>query len=295
MKEKDVLDLTQKLLTRLMYLLTRGQLRILGESQNKLPLEWLRNDPSEAFRRMSHASVKLHKGFLALSTESGSAKDSNELPRIFLAMWTIVYYPRELFREMERVEEILYDKACHAMACFFTALRHLSTTKSFLDIPTRLSMDLPVHLADYMEAFNDWRIPDNVRLSGKICKAMFLLCHAEAELRVLYLLDSDEIRAETARYYSRLAKMNTPAYMASFDTTMGMFHAWMQELEVMALWDTSTAQHHRIRKAIEKCLRDSNEAAPDSKKQRSRKLRLCRLRKRLLYVRPVPRPDALMH
>lgn len=297
MKEKSVLDLTRKLFTRLMYLMTVGQLRILGGSQSKSPLEWLRNDPSEAFRRMSYASAKLHKGFLALSTEhvEASAQLANELPRIFLAMWTIVYYPREMFNEVERVEEILYDKASHAMACFFAALRHLSATKCFLKIPGRLSMDLPVHLADYMDAFNDWRVPDNVRLSGKIYKALFMLCHAEAELRVLYVLDSDDIRAETGRYHSRLAKMNTPAYMTGVDTTMGMFHAWIQELETVIMWDTSTTQQHRIRNAIKKCIRDLEDAAPDSRKANSRRLRLCRLRKRLIYVRPVTRPDALMH
>ncbi len=71
-----------------MYLVTSGQLRILGDSQRGNGVLWLQNDTPEAFRCMSHASAKTHKGFIALSTEyvKASAQLANELPRMFLAM-----------------------------------------------------------------------------------------------------------------------------------------------------------------------------------------------------------------
>lgn len=103
--------------------------------------------------------------------------------RVFLAMYMIVIFPSCVFEEMGELQTALRDSGKRLLDNFERMIQQFSERNcEFFSISANAVNSLIPLLFDYMRKFKAWKIPDEVKLTARITRALFCLHYAQETL-----------------------------------------------------------------------------------------------------------------
>ena len=109
-------------------------------------------------------------------------KPENVNVRVFHAAFMIVYRPTHVFEYMCPLAQALFDASEKMIKSFELICDALlnSTHKTFNDVPHELTKDFEALLVDFLVKFKAWKVPDEIKLTGRIKHALIALYQASS-------------------------------------------------------------------------------------------------------------------
>jgi hypothetical protein len=123
--------------------------------------------------------------------------------RVFLAAFMIAYHPAQVFERTTNLEVALCEAAVNMLKVFDVMCTDIanSTRGSCLRETCEKARTFPSVLHDYLDAFQAWKLPDEVKLTERIQHALDALAEAQG-----HLIESD---ADTPRFRIEFATQQT--------------------------------------------------------------------------------------
>lgn len=138
----------------------------------------------------------------------------------------VAFYPSHVFESMGALEQALFESGRAMLGVFERLLRALlSHDGCFARVPAALSAQFPRLLAEYMDRFGRWKIPDERKLVCRLKHALVALYSAHRALPADEPFDSPvrvEIRVQIDRLRGKLRQIGGPRVQIEFDLTQGL-------------------------------------------------------------------------
>jgi hypothetical protein len=144
-----------------------------------------------------------------VSIHPGSEETKSVNVRVFLAVYMIAHFPTEVFEQLDVLEEKLISAANNLLTVFETVCGKIRMSKrgsSIKDIVEQ-GLTFPKVLHEYLIAFKDWKVLDEVKLVDRIKHGLKALydaedlimaegCDNQASTRLQYRLSQERLRAK---------------------------------------------------------------------------------------------------
>jgi hypothetical protein len=140
--------------------------------------------------------------------------------RVFLACFMIAFRPTYVFETMGSLEMQLFEVGGALMAAFERITGAVERFASFAAVPADVTEGFTQLLFSYLRHFKAWKIPDEVKLSGRIKHGLVALYGAERQLPLNEPADSRlkvELHTQIERLRGKLSQIAGPAALVEFD------------------------------------------------------------------------------
>lgn len=137
-----------------------------------------------------------------------------------MAAFMISYRPTHVFESMGLREQDLFDKTKAFLDCFYLITERISADWTFSNVPGELSLLFRPLIAQYVQSFQAWKIPDMERLATRIRHALVALYQARADLPEDEPANSRvnvELAAQIARLRNKLTDVAGADGLTKFD------------------------------------------------------------------------------
>ena len=140
--------------------------------------------------------------------------------RVFLCGYMIVYYGEQVFEEIQEKERRLVHAATALLRCVHEISDQLVEGVHFKNLPTNLVETLPTLHAEFVGAFNAWKVPDLKVLVERIVYAVQRLFAAFCHLSTYHPNDEPlraEFRLQIRRLRAKLDEIKGPGTSSMVD------------------------------------------------------------------------------
>ena len=127
-------------------------------------------------QRIHRVSYSLHP------PTSGESNPPTINVRVFLAGFMIAYKKSHVFEEMRELETTLLSSASVFVEFVENIARLVVERGSFSNLPKDLTANFEACLFKYLKDFKAWKVPDEVKLTRRICHALTALEEAQLQL-----------------------------------------------------------------------------------------------------------------